>query len=60
MALDWVGALGTAVVGLAGISATYWAAAKARIAQGDTCSWLLVRRMTVCASQISVTFTLGT
>lgn len=33
MALDWVGTLGTGIVGLAGIAATYWSASKARIAQ---------------------------
>jgi hypothetical protein len=33
MALEWVGTLGTAIVGIVGIMATYWAAAKARITQ---------------------------
>jgi hypothetical protein len=35
MMLEWVGTLGTAVVGLAGIAATYWSASKARVTQGD-------------------------
>jgi hypothetical protein len=35
MALEWVGTLGTAMVGVAGIMATYWSAAKARITQNS-------------------------
>src|SRR6516164_1900127 len=34
MTWDWAGTLGTAIVGVAGIAATYLSASKARIAQG--------------------------
>jgi hypothetical protein len=35
MTLEWIGTLGTATVGVAGIMATYWSAAKARITQNS-------------------------
>lgn len=33
MTFEWIGTLGTAIVGVAGITATYWSAAKARATQ---------------------------